>query len=246
LKLKKSFLISFSLILSAIMFIQLGFAQVRTAGVSEGDWFKYGFSFDWDFELNMTSEDFPFADFLQGEGVTLMIQDVSGTNVTGQFKIHFENGTENLQNGSVDLITGEGDLRNWLISADLNANDSLYASEIDEKINETIIQTYHWGSRETNHLAYSYQFNLGEDYSNLSIDMYWDRELGILNELSFEAELQQNGTFMDGSASWIIIESNMENIPEFTQPAFIFIIVTVTVLISIFKIKGNIRLTLSS
>ena len=76
--------------------------------------------------------------------------------------------------------------------------------------------------------------------------MYWDRELGILNELSFEAELQQNGTFMDGSASLIIIESNMENIPEFTQPAFIFIIVTVTVLISIFKIKGNIRLTLSS
>jgi len=76
------------LLLSATMFAQSGFAQVRTAGVSEGDWFKYGFSFQWDSELNMTSEDFPFADFLDGEWVTLTIQDVSGTNVTVQFTIH--------------------------------------------------------------------------------------------------------------------------------------------------------------
>lgn len=228
------------------MFAQSGFAQVRTAGVSEGDWFKYGFSFQWDSELNMTSEDFPFADFLDGEWVTLTIQDVSGTNVTVQFTIHFENGTENLQNGSVDLITGEGDLRNWLISADLNANDSLYESEINERINETIIQTYHWGSRETNHLIYSYNFSEGEDYSNLSVDMFWDREMGILTELSFEAEVQLNGTSMDASAFWIITESNMEDVPEFTQPVFMLVMATSILLISIFKKKGKLRLTVSN
>ena len=228
------------------MFAQSGFAQVRTAGVSEGDWFKYGFSFQWDSELNMTSEDFPFADFLDGEWVTLTIQDVSGTNVTVQFTIHFENGKENLQNGSVDLITGEGDLRNWLISADLNANDSLYESEINERINETIIQTYHWGSRETNHLIYSYNFSEGEDYSNLSVDMFWDREMGILTELSFEAEVQLNGTSMDASAFWIITESNMEDVPEFTQPVFMLVMATSILLISIFKKKGKLRLTVSN
>jgi len=228
------------------MFAQSGFAQVRTAGVSEGDWFKYGFSFQWDSELNMTSEDFPFADFLEGEWVTLTIQDVSGTNVTVQFTIHFENGTEHLQHGSVDLITGEGDLRNWLISADLNANDSLYESEINERINETIIQTYHWGSRETNHLIYSYNFSEGEDYSDLSVDMFWDREMGILTELSFEAEVQLNGTSMDASAFWIITESNMEDVPEFTQPVFMLVMATSILLISIFKKKGKLRLTVSN
>lgn len=228
------------------MFAQSGFAQVRTAGVSEGDWFKYNFSFEYDSELNMTSEDFPFADFLDGEWVTLTIQDVSGTNVTVQFTIHFENGTENLQNGSVDLITGEGDLRNWLISADLNANDSLYESEINERINETIIQTYHWGSRETNHLIYSYNFSEGEDYSDLSVDMFWDREMGILTELSFEAEVQLNGTSMDASAFWIITESNMEDVPEFTQPVFMLVMATSILLISIFKKKGKLRLTVSN
>jgi len=244
LKLKKSFLIYFFLLLSTALLIQLGFAQVRTAGVSEGDWFKYGFSFQWDSELNMTSEDFPFADFMLGEWVTLTIQDVSDTNVTGQFTVHFENGTEHFQNGSVDLITGEGDLRNWLVSADLNANDSLYASEINERINETIIQMYHWGSRETNHLVYSYNFSSGEDYSDLSVDMFWDQEMGVLTELSFEADVLVNGTSMDASASLVIIESNrIEDVPEFTIPVFIFTIVTVTLLISVLKKKKHLNLT---
>ena len=242
-KLKKSFLIYFFLLFSTTILVQLGFAQVRTAGVSEGDWFKYGFSLQWDSEFNMTSGDFPFDDFMMGEWLTLTIQDVSGANVTGQFTIHFENGTEHLQNGSVDLITGEGDLRNWLVSADLNANNSLYTSEINERINETIIQTYHWGSRETNHLVYSYNFSSGEDYSDLSVDMFWDQEMGVLTELSFEADVLINGTSMDASASWIIIESNrIEDVPEFTTPVFILTIVTVTLLISVLKKKKHFNL----
>ena len=246
LKFKKSFLVSFSLLLSAILFVQLGFAQVRTAGVSQGDWFKYGFSLDWDSELDVTPEDFIFSEFLQSDWVTLTIQDVSGTNITGQLTIHYENNTEKFLTGSVDLITGEGDLKDWLISANLNANDSIYATKIDEILNETITQTYPWGSTETNHLVYSYNSSSVDDYSFLSVDLYWDQEMGILTEMAFEAELQQNGTLIDGSTSWMLTESNLENIPEFTQPTFIFIIVSVTLLISILKIKGKIKLTPSS
>jgi hypothetical protein len=239
----KSFGVAFSLFFSLLMVIQLGYAQVRTVGVSEGDWFKYGFTLDWDYELNATAEDFIFADFLQGDWVTLTIQDVTATNVTGQFMIHFENGTEKLLTGSVDLVTGEGDLRNWLISADLTANDSLYATEINEKINETITQEYQWGFTETNHLVYSYSFTSEEDYSILCLDLYWDREMGILTEMSFEAEVLQNGTLMDGSASWMLTEYNLELVSEFTQQTFILLIVGVTLMISMFKIKGNYRLT---
>jgi len=224
------------------MLIQLGFAQVRTAGVSEGDWFKYGFSFQWDSELNMTSEDFPFADFMLGEWVTLTIQDVSETNVTGQFTIQYENGTEKVLTGSVDLVTGEGDLRNWLISANLIANNPLYETEIDETINETITQTYPWGSRQTNQLVYSYNFSLGDDYSALNLGFHWDQEIGILTEISIEAQQKQNGTFIDGSASLMINEMKHENIPEFSQSAFILIIVIVTLMISTFKLKRNLKL----
>ena len=213
-------------------------AQVRTAGVSEGDWFKYNLSMDFDSLLNMTSEEFPFADFLIGETVTLTIQNVSGTNVTGVFIIEYENGTEYSQSGSVDLTTGEGDLRSWLIAADLNAGDPLYNSEPDEMINETSVQTYFWGARETNHLIYSYNFTSEEDYSYLSVDMFWDKETGVVTKLSFEADASVNGTIIDASAEWLITDSSIiEDVPEFT-PFTLFLTVGIIIIsISILKYK---------
>jgi hypothetical protein len=223
---------------------QVGYAQLRTVGVSEGDWFKYNLSLNYDSEMNITSENFPIEDFLVGEQVTLTILNVSGTNVTGHFTVFFENGTEHSQIGSVDLISGEGDLRSWLIAPDLNAGDSLYPSEPGEMINETILQTYLWGSRETNHLAYSFYYTSGEDYSNLSVDMFWDKEIGVVTELSFEANILLNGTSMNAYAEWIIIESStLEDVPEFTQIAFVLIMVSITFSISLIKSKKHFKAT---
>jgi hypothetical protein len=186
----------------------------------------------------MTSEDFPFANFLIGESVTLSIQNISGTNVTGMFTIEYENGTEYSQVGSLDLTTGDGDLRSWLIGADLNAGDSLYTSEPDEMINETLVQTYFWGARETNHLIYSYNFTSEEDYSYLSVDMFWDKKTGVVTKLSFEADASVNGTIIDASAEWIITDSNIiEDVPEFTPFTFFLTVGVITISISILKYK---------
>jgi hypothetical protein len=58
-----------------------------------------------------------------------------------------------------------------------------------------------------------------------------------------DAEVQQNGTLIDGSASLTLIEMNHGTIPEFSQSTLILIIVTVTLTIFTFKIKGNFKLT---
>jgi len=236
---RKTLFIPFSLLFVFLLLFQLSYAQVRTAGVSEGDWFKYNLSLDFDSLLNMTSEDFPFADFLIGEQVTLTIQNVSGTNVTGLFTIEYENGTEYSQVGSVDLTTGEGDLRRWLIAADLNAGDPLYTSEPEEMINETSVQTYFfWGARETNHLVYSYNFTSEEDYSYLSVDMFWDKETGVVTKLSFEADAFVNGTLIDASAEWLITDSSIiEDVPEFTPLTLFLTVGVITVSILILKHK---------
>jgi len=234
-KFTKLFLISFTLLLSTIMIVQLGIAQVRTVGVSEGEWFKYGIELDWNYELEESPGDFIFTDFLEGDMITLTIQDVSGTNVTGQFTIQYENGSERILNGSVDLTTGEGDIRNWIISANLIANNPLYETEIDETINQTVSQSYPWGSRQTNQLLYSYNFSSGEDYSSLNLGFYWDQEIGILTELSLEAEMQQNGTLIDGSVSLILTESNQQNIPEFPTIILVLLFILVTLLAIIYE-----------
>ena len=231
---------TFSISLLLTIFFQITFAQIRTAGVKEGDWFKYSLALDYDSELNFTTEDFPLANFLVGEQITFIIEDISGTNVTGAFSIKYENGTEYSQNGSIDLITGEGDLRNWLISADLNTGDSLYASELEEMINETITRTYYWGSRETNHLIYSFNFTSEDDYSYLRADMFWDKEFGVVTELSFEADVRVNGTSFDASANVEIVESNLlESVPEFNSTSLILTIVFVTLSISYLKYKKS-------
>jgi hypothetical protein len=235
--------VTFSISLLLIIFFQLTFAQVRTAGVKEGDWFKYSLTLDYDSELNLTTEDFPLANFLVGEQITFTIEDISGTNVTGSFTINYENGTEYSQDGSIDLVTGEGDLRNWLISSDLNTRDSLYASEPEEMINETITQTYYWGARETNHLIYFFNFTSEEDYSFLRSDMFWDKEFGVVTELSFEADVRVNGTQFSASAEVLIVESNvLESVPEFNSTSLILTIVIITFSISYFKYRQDKKL----
>jgi len=42
---------------------------------------------------------------------------------------------------------------------------------------------------------------------------------------------------MEGSASWMLTKSNIQQIPEFTQPTIILIILTITLLITILKTK---------
>jgi hypothetical protein len=186
----------------------------------------------------MTSEEFPYTDFLIGEQVILEIQNVSQNNVTGMFTIKYENGSEYFQTGSVDLITGEGDLRSWLISANLNAGDSLYISEPEEMINETIVETYFWGARETNHLVYSYNFTSEDDYSYLSVDMFWDKEIGVVTELSFMADAYINGTIIDASAEWLITDSNiLEDIPEFSNLTLVLMIIIASFSIVFVKIN---------
>ncbi len=239
----KAISISLSLLTFFTLLFQLSYAQVRIAGVSEGDWFKYNISINLDSQLNTTSEDFPFSDFLNGEAVTLTIQNISGTNVTGLFTINYENGTEYSQTGSVDLISGEGDLRNWLIAANLNTGDSIYSAEPNELINETITQTYQWGPRETNHLIYSFNYISEEDYSNLRVDMFWDKEIGVVNKLSFEADAMLNGTSINASAELVITDSNvLEDVPEFTPVTFILTLSIMTFSISLLKYKGHLKL----
>jgi hypothetical protein len=55
--------------------------------------------------------------------------------------------------------------------------------------------------------------------------------------MSIEAEMQQNGTLIDGSVSLILVESNQQNIPEFSEFVLIITILGMSALILILKKK---------
>jgi hypothetical protein len=212
----------------------LVFAQSEVVGVSEGDWFSYGFSLDWySDDANMTLDEDEIFDYLmEGELVRFEVFGVSGSNVTGQFEINYENGTQKVIEGWVDVATGDGEFSNWVISSGLNANDYTYPSEFGEMINETIIHTTQLGSRETNHIEYSFGNNTSDNYYMFGVNMYWDKEIGILVEMSFESEMMMEGNLTSASGGWKLAESNTATIPEFSAPVLIgtFALATITIL----------------
>lgn len=228
-------MVSFSLFFVIVMFSGLVFAQSGVVGVSEGDWFSYEFNFDWySDEENMTMpEDIPIDYMLKGDFLRFDVSAVSGSNVTGQFEVNYQNGTEEIMVGWVDVATGEGKFSNWLISSDLEANDFTYPTEFGGMINETVMLSTPLGSRETNHIEYSFgtETEYGDDYYMFGVSVYWDKEMGILVEMSFESEMMTNGNLTTASGGWKLADSNVATIPEFSTFALVatFIVAAVTV-----------------
>lgn len=217
-KICKKFLILLALFSLVLMFFGLVFAQSGVVGVSEGDWFSYEFYFDWysDDENITIPKDISFDYILEGESVRFEVFEVLGSNITGQFAINYKNGTEETVEGWVDVVTGEGELSNWIISSGLVANDLTYQSGIGEIINETTMFQTQLGIRETNHIEYSFENTTESNYYMLGVNMYWDKEIGILVEMSFESEMIANGKLTSASGGWKLTESNIETIPEFS------------------------------
>jgi hypothetical protein len=166
---------------------------------------------------------------LKGECVRFDVLSVSGSNVTGQFTISYENGTESSVVGWVDVATGDGEFNMWLISSGLYENDYTYASEVGEMINETLMYSTPLGLRETNHIGYSTGNTTTEDYYVFGVDMYWDREIGVLVEMSIETEMRIDGNLTTASGGWKLVESNItEAIPEFGPSTLILTAITTT------------------
>lgn len=240
LKLVLSTLIS-AFLLSAVL-VTGAVAQERTVGVAEGDWFTYELDISWNStDSDVVSPPSEYGDWEKAnvtEWVKMTVTGISGTNVSLQYLTHFENGTEEIGDGYIDVDTGDeenGTLA--LISANLGVNDSIYASGDYSMwaINETITRIYPDGVRNTNHINMTYEFswtiNQLHYYLHQSINLYWDKETGIFVEDSFEMTNQTGPYLTTFSVVSRLADSSVWTIPEFpaySSMVIIGIITTVT------------------
>ena len=68
--------------------------------------------------------------------------------------------------------------------------------------------------------------------------MFWDKEIGVVTELSFLADAYINGTIIDVSAEWLITDSNiLEDIPEFSNLTLVLMIIIASFSIVFVKIN---------
>jgi len=222
-------------------------AQPRTVGVTVGKWFKYG-TIDINWSSNDPNATFPpsgwewLEDTNKTEWMLFSIVDVSGTNITFQSTSHFKNGTERIEVYFVDIDTGKDNMTYGVISANLNANDTLYTAYPYSSftINETIPRTYPDSIRDTNlwNMTWEYSWTQNETqyYYYFTENFYWDKSTGIIVENYF-AEINQTGEYITTwSALTSITESNVWAIPEFpTWTSILLMFIVLTVAITIYK-----------
>ncbi len=234
-------LASISMFLVSVMLVTLVLAQPRVVGINVGDWFKYEeIGFDW-YSNNPEATIPPYAaDLNETEYVIITIQDISGTNVTLQLTTRFTNGTDDIESGYINIDTGDGNLTIWVISANLNVNDTLYTSGFYStwRLNETIMRTYPDEVRDTTHfnLTVKHESNETGYYMYASTNYYWDRSSGIMVEMTQNQTVQMGGNYTTLSIWFRITESGVWVVPEFDTWTSMLIPVTIlTVAILIHK-----------
>jgi len=207
----------------ALLSIMIGLSNaslVGTPGVNVGNTFTYGnVNFHW---YSNDPSATPPAQWMGVNGTAWFkgtIQNIAGTNVTISALLHYSNGTENTQNGWVDVNTGEGNMTMFLIAANLNVGDVVYTggSYSGLTINETVPMTYSGGSRQTNHVNVTDQESSAYFNFSMSMNLYWDKATGALSQMSIISN--QTSTYTTNySVAMQLTDSNVWVVPEYGMP----------------------------
>jgi hypothetical protein len=130
---------------------------------------------------------------------TITVQEISGANVTFEFKRDLINGTEERGTSWVNVSDGAGTGYFVVVSANRNAGGLLYPDWVNENgtsegapsANETVLLKYGDMMMEVNHLNFSYTI----DDQPRSEDYYWERSTGLIVKWCISgSETAENGT----------------------------------------------------
>jgi hypothetical protein len=197
-------------------------AQTRTVGVSVGNKFRYSIVVSWNSTDPSAKPSSNLVEDNNTQWVEVNVTGISGTTITTQGTYHYKNDTEMTTGGWKDVNTGAGNMSAFVISANLTAGDSVYASP-SWIINETVPRTYSGVERDTNHS----NMTSSSGTQITGYNMYWDKSTGVLVETLQETTNQTGAYTTTWSEDFQIISSDVWTVPEFPAwtPALLILIV---------------------
>jgi hypothetical protein len=217
-----SLLIFSILFLSYLTGLRITSARTLVPGVARGDVFYYemygGFSSS---DPNSVILVPPF-EANNTDWVRIKITDVAGSIINHVYTLHYKNGTEERIEGLTDVASNSSYSHGFrgvpICPANLNAGDTLPTVQLT--VNDTLLRTYPFGERETNHVTWKSSIDYG--------DCYFDRQTGMLIEL-YRVHLfinpETNETIsktdvvkMTSSSSW-----TSSKLPTFSIPSLIIV-----------------------
>jgi len=178
---KLVFVMALTVAFVSLLDIQSAYAPAeRTVGVSVGDWAEYSFFYSGNDVMPPPEE--------MLEWMNIVVEKISGTNVTFSGVRRFADGREEPGTAWVDVDTG-GPAMGSLIAANLNEGDVIYTSPspgyfVGARINETVFREYLGESVEVNHLNLTYNPTIPGHTLIHSLNYFWNRATGLMLEMS--------------------------------------------------------------
>jgi hypothetical protein len=136
----------------------------------------------------------------------ILIESISGTNVTYRETWSLKNGTDLVSTYHIDVATGQGawQMQILLISANLQKGDSIFPM-FAGSINETLRHKYLGVDMEVNYASTYTQIAPNVKHS---LDYYWEKTTGVLCEHQ-EAYVDQTSGDIVMFYSYEIVDSNI-------------------------------------
>jgi hypothetical protein len=211
----------------------------RTVGVQVGDWAEY--TVTGTFQGNASD---PFVNatdpFENVTSVRMTVINIVDTNVTLEAHVYYENGSDAVDPGWVDVDTGNGTYSGWIIAANLNAGDHVYTDNQtmfgELTMNETIMREYVGSMVEVNHCILNVTTPPNPFYNmSMLLDWYWYRDSGMVVEMHMYIHMEGMG-----DAMLVDVHMNLTDvIPEFPIATYVpaFMLTTIAVVAVLAKFR---------
>lgn len=199
----------------------------RAVGVGPGEQFRYAVALSWN-STTPPSSDSIYTTFAGMQWANVQVTGVSGTNVSGQMTMHYQNGNETTSSGWVDVESGDsnGGMSSIIVAANLGVGDETYLLENVMIINSTADRTYPGGARATNYAEYA---AVGPSFVE---NFYWDKATGAAVERDINSTSQQGADTVLTSLQLTLVDSGAWVVPEFS-PMMLLALFTAFTLVAV-------------
>jgi hypothetical protein len=171
------------LLLVSSTVINTVFAQTATVGVSIGETFDYDYRIFWGSTNTTATPPSEYIEINKTKTIQMRIIEISGTTINLQCIKNYENGTQKVESGNINIDTGTIDVPYGflIISANLSANQKMYPSGGNQIITSTSFRLYPNGQRETNCYISETTFEITEIYfdklKGIAVDYYYEMNI---------------------------------------------------------------------
>jgi len=209
-------------------------AQTAVVGVSQGDNFNYSYNLSWTSTNPAATIPAAYLELQNIQSIRFNIVSVTGSSINLDITKLYKDGTENTQNGNINVDTQLLELPYsiMLIRAGANTDEKIYPSGGHATLNETATKTYSIGTIET--IRYVSVDNSIE--SNQKTEVIYDKANGVGLEYNFESQ-EISGSYVTTTTETLMITSWV--IPEFPSTSVLMLLlIAIPIVLVAYRKKG--------